>query len=83
MFVASGDVEMRFSNTLEGIGAAPWEPITGTKEWMLECADGTICTVFGQFRDGAGNESLVIDELIQLQLGESKIYLPVALNNQD
>jgi hypothetical protein len=82
MFVASGDVEMRFSNSEEGIGASPWEPLSPSKSWTLDCADGTVCTVYGQFRDGAGNESLVIDQQILLQFGESKIYLPIVINNQ-
>jgi hypothetical protein len=83
MFAASGDVQMRFSNTQGGIGASPWEPLLSTKEWMLDCADGTVCTVYGQFRDGAGNESLVIDQQILLQFGESQIYLPIVINNQN
>jgi hypothetical protein len=78
MFVASGNVQMRFANTQEGIGTSPWEPLLSPKEWTLGCAAGTVCTVYGQFRDGAGNESLVIDQQILLQ---SKVYLPVVINN--
>ncbi len=80
MFEVSGDVEMRFANTLEGIETAPWEPLAAEKPWMLDCDDGEICTVFGQFRDGAGNESLVIDQKIKLMLEEAgpvELYLPV------
>jgi hypothetical protein len=68
LFQASGDVEMRFANTEEGIAGAEWEPLADTKEWQLGCEDGATCTVFGQFRDGAGNESLIIDQQIELQL---------------
>ncbi len=70
MFTASGDVEMRFANTLEGIDAATWEPLADTKAWELECEDGEQCKVFGQFRDGAGNESLIVDQQIELQIAE-------------
>jgi hypothetical protein len=76
MFQASGDVQMRFANTEEGIASAEWEPLASTKAWQLDCEDGTICTVFGQFRDGAGNESLIIDQRIRLQLAESTLNLP-------
>jgi hypothetical protein len=80
MFAASGDVEMRFANTQDGITAAPWEPLDDTKAWVLDCEDGARCTVFGQFRDGAGNESLIIDQQIELQLQpqqQSTIHLPL------
>jgi hypothetical protein len=80
MFAVSGNVEMRFSNVEEEIGDKPWEPLSPTKAWRLGCAEGTICTVFGQFRDGAGNESLVIDQQILLQPGETAIYLPAAFS---
>ncbi len=68
MFTASGDVEMRFANSSEGLASAPWEPLAETKPWMLDCQDGAVCTVFGQFRDGAGNESAVVTQSILLQL---------------
>jgi hypothetical protein len=68
MFTASGDVEMRFANSETGIATAEWEPLASTKAWQLACEDGAVCTVFGQFRDGAGNESLIIDQQIELQL---------------
>ena len=61
-----------------GEGAAP----AGAAEkshlgpW-LGCAADTVCTVYGQFRDGAGNESLVVDQQILLQIEES--YLPVVI----
>ena len=77
MFTVSGNVEMRFANTLNAIRTAPWEPLAPTKKWTLECAPGAMCTVFGQFRDGAGNESLVIDQKIMLALEPPKTYLPI------
>ncbi len=80
MYAVSGDVQMRFSNTEEGIGSAVWEMLSSPKSWKLGCADGTVCTVYAQFRDGAGNESLIIDQKILLQLAESKIYLPIVMN---
>ena len=77
MFAVSGDVEMRFANTLNAIQTAPWEPLAPTRNWTLECAPGAMCTVFGQFRDGAGNESLVIDQKIMLAFEPPKTYLSV------
>ena len=83
MFEVSGNVEMRFANTAEGMESAPWEPLAKTKNWTLDCADGDICTVFGQFRDGAGNESLIVDQKILLQLegGSLLLYMPVVSSN--
>jgi hypothetical protein len=77
MFAVSGDVEMRFGNSLEEVNGAPWEPLEETKEWLLACGGNSVCTVFGQFRDGAGNESLVIDQ--QIVLGPT-LSLPVVFN---
>jgi len=65
---ASGNIEMRFSNSLSGIRTATWEPLAPTKAWTLDCADGSRCTVYGQFRDGAKNESLVVRQQILLKL---------------
>ena len=76
MFTVSGNVEMRFANTLAGIETAPWEPLAPTKAWTLLCAPGDMCTVYGQFRDGAGNESLIIDQKIMLSAEPPKTYLP-------
>jgi len=83
LFQVSGDVEMRFANSEKGVESAPWEPLTKTKNWGLDCDDGDICTVFGQFRDGAGNESLIIDQKILLQLEEGSLilYMPVVSKN--
>jgi hypothetical protein len=76
MFEASGDVEMRFANTEGGIQSASWEKLSSPKSWSLGCENGQVCTVFGQFRDGAGNESLIIDQKIFLE-SEPFIFLPV------
>ncbi len=70
MFEASGHVEMRFANVLEEVQKAEWEPLSNSKEWLLECKNGSSCEVFSQFRDGAGNESLVIDQRIDLLVPE-------------
>lgn len=55
----SGDVEMRFQNESGG-DWSEWEPFADTVPWMLAdtCPYGTNCTVYGQFRDAAMNESL-------------------------
>lgn len=76
MFTVSGNVEMRFANTLAGIETAPWEPLAAEKAWTLLCAPGDMCTVYAQFRDGAGNESLIIDQKIRLSAEPPKTYLP-------
>jgi hypothetical protein len=55
-----------------------WSPLESEVNWRLDCRPGEICTVFGQFRDGAGNESLVVTQ--QIQLASPKIYLPMILS---
>jgi hypothetical protein len=81
MFAASNDVEMRFANAAEEIDDAPWEPLAEMKAWQLDCDEESICTVFGQFRDGAGNESLIVDQKILLQPQDRKNYLPIVRSN--
>ena len=78
LFQASGDVEMRFGNSEDALARAAWEDLAAEKPWTLDCDPGTICTVFGQFRDGAGNESLVVDQKILYQPGGASLilYLP-------
>ena len=73
----SGDVQMRFSNDPLTLETADWEPLADELPWTLECAAGELCVVYGQFRDGAGNESLVVDDVILLDLLE--VYLPLTL----
>jgi hypothetical protein len=52
-----------------------WEPYAVTRPWLLTCTLGQTCTVYGQFRDGAGNESLVIsDDVVYAGL---RLYLPM------
>jgi hypothetical protein len=68
MTAARGSIQMRFSNTLKGIQTAQWEPLSSSRPWTLACANATLCTVYGQFQDGAGNESLVVDQSVLLQL---------------
>jgi hypothetical protein len=70
----SGDVEMRFANDPVALESATWEPLADEKAWALDCGAGEICVVFGQFRDGAANESLVVTDEILLQ--EELLYLP-------
>ena len=83
MFAASDNVEMRFANTEDGIATAPWEPLSDAKAWVLDCANGAQCTVFGQFRDGAGNESLIITDDIELAaVTKLDIYLPFTNRDQ-
>jgi hypothetical protein len=78
---ASGDVEVPFANSSEKIDDAPWEALAETKNWRLDCPEETVCTVYGQFRDGTGNESLVVDQQKLLQPGDLAIYMPVVMRN--
>ena len=62
----SGGVEMRIANTPTMSGAS-WEPFSQSKNWMLDCAEGQLCTVHAQFRDAAENESLIVSDSILLE----------------
>ncbi|GIV73494.1 choice-of-anchor X domain-containing protein [Caldilinea sp.] len=73
--VVSGNVQMRFSNSMQGIQSAPWEPLAERKTWTLDCNPSEVCTVYAQFKDGAGNESLIVNDTIVLDL--NRIFLPV------
>jgi hypothetical protein len=79
--IVSGNIEMRFHNDAALIELAPWEPLADEKPWTLACTDGEYCSVFAQFRDGAGNESLVVEQSIKLQsggaIGPNKLFLPL------
>jgi hypothetical protein len=55
----SGVSGMRFSN--DGASWSIWEPYAATKGWTLVTGDGTK-TVYVQYRDAAGNESIVIED---------------------
>jgi len=75
--VSAGE-QMRFTNNT-GAGWSPWEPFAPEKPWMLdpECAPGTSCVVYAQFKDAAENESLVVYDEIFFQ--PARIYLPLVL----
>ena len=73
----SGNVQVRVGNDADLAGAA-WQPLTQEMQempWTLGCAIGELCRVYAQFRDGAENESLVVNDSI-LFTG-SATYLPV------
>ncbi len=72
----SGNVEMRLSNDPTMAGAT-WEPLAQQKAWTLACDAQNVCTVYAQFRDGAGNESLVVFDQATLNL--RYLYLPLIL----
>jgi hypothetical protein len=59
----SAGVEMRISND-SGMAGALYEPLAPTKPWTLACAPGQTCTVYAQFRDAAGNESLITKDSV-------------------
>jgi len=76
----SGDVEMRFRNEIDGAWS-PWQPFAETVPWVLSdtCTYGSNCTVYGQFRDGAMNESLLVADTIALEGG--RVYLPIVVRS--
>jgi hypothetical protein len=78
----SGGVEMRVAND-ESMAGAAWQAVQPQLPWTLTCPAGQTCTVYAQFRDAAGNESLIVNDSIKLDAqagGEdaSNIFLPFA-----
>ncbi len=75
----SGISEMRFVNTdqaqIEGVS---WEAYGTSKPWTLDCQVGQKCVTYAQFRDRAGNESLIVDQQIRLA-GAGDVYLPIII----
>ena len=69
----SGGIEMRFSNEPSGPWS-DWEPFSSAKQWLMNCEVGTTCTVYAQFKDAAGNESLVTKDDIRFS---RDTYLPI------
>ena len=74
----SGATQMRLSNNGDMAGAE-WEPIVPQRGWTLACEIGETCTVFAQFRDAAGNESLIINDFITLEgvTLDQQLFLPM------
>jgi hypothetical protein len=74
----SGGVEMRFRNEETGTWSE-WQPYAKIVPWTLShlCRSGRICTVYGQFRDAALNESVLVVDTIKLVGGE--LFLPLVL----
>ncbi len=72
--LVSGNIQMRVSNS-EKMDGIPWQPLQSTLPWTLVCADGQTCIVYAQFKDAAGNESLVVNDSILLVVANS-IYMP-------
>ncbi|MBN1247263.1 MAG: VWA domain-containing protein [Anaerolineae bacterium] len=74
----SDGVEMRFRNEDTGPWT-DWQPFEPTVPWTLagDCRFGTECTVYGQFRDSAMNESLLVADTITL-VGR-QLYLPLVM----
>ncbi len=72
--MVSGNIQMRIANSdqMEGI---PWQPVQPTLPWTLACESGQECKVYAQFRDGAGNESLIVNDSILLAAGNF-LYMP-------
>lgn len=59
----SGVADMRFSNT--GTSWSTWESYASSRHWTLTSGDGTK-TVYVQYRDGAGNNSISYIDTILL-----------------
>jgi hypothetical protein len=75
---ASGVTEMRFSNNPD-TGWTAWEPYSEHKQWILNplCKMNQLCPVFAQFKDGAGNESMIVfDEILYQPL---VMFLPMVV----
>ena len=70
----SGGVQVRFSND-PSMAGAQYEPISSPKSWTLACQSGETCTVYAQFIDAAGNESLIIHD--SAILAQRNVYLPL------
>ena len=70
----SGGVQMRIANTdkMDGI---PWQPVQPVVPWTLVCQPGQECKVYAQFKDAAGNESLIVNDTILLAPGAANAYL--------
>jgi len=60
----SGLAQMQFSN--DNATWSAWQAYTASKSWTLTPGDGTR-TVSVRFRDGAGNESAVFSDTIELE----------------
>jgi len=69
----SASIEMRISNDPSFAGAV-WEPLMPEKPWVLAPGPSGVYTVFVQFRDGALNESFVVNDSIEYI---AAIYLPM------
>ena len=61
----SGCSEMRFSNDEASLADEAWQSFSGSLSWVLTGGDGNK-TVYGQFRDRAGNISTVTTAVITL-----------------
>jgi hypothetical protein len=72
--MVSGITEMRISSDPSFTGAA-WKPFEESVVWQLPGAGAPVKVVYVQFRDAAGNESIVVyDEIFYI----AGIYLPLA-----
>jgi hypothetical protein len=72
----SSNIEMRISNDPAFTGAV-WEPLIPEKPWVLAPGPRGTYWVFTQFRDGAGNESFVVNDSIEYV---PPVYLPQVLH---
>jgi hypothetical protein len=61
----SGTPFVRIANTSARLSTARWEPYAATKAWKLSARGSKIKTVFVQYRDEAGNVSVVASDTIR------------------
>ena len=73
----SGGIEMRLSNDGSFV-RIPWEPLTFHKPWTLGDSDSEVYRVYAQFRDAAGNLSLVVYDDIRMW----QVYLPLVMRRR-
>jgi hypothetical protein len=72
----SADIQIRVSND-PSFSNVEWQPLVGELPWELNPGATGVYSVYMQFRDGAGNNSLVIRDQIIYQGG---IYLPLIVH---
>lgn len=71
--VVSAGIEMRISNDPTFAGAV-WQPLAPIASWQLASGGSQVKRVYLQFRDAAGNESMVVyDDIIY----NFTIFLPI------
>ena len=75
--VVSAGIEMRISNETTFAGAV-WQTLAQTADWQLAISGPLVKRVYMQFRDAAGNESMVVyDDILW---NPRLVFLPMVLH---